>query len=107
MEANGLIAVLGLAWAALAMAGYVCAAIAVVKMFQNDDRAWGIVSILTFPLPIVALVRTWLKRDDWQARGLALTWLGVVAAGVFLTVGAATFLRVYIGDLTLVTEEVR
>lgn len=74
----------------LGLVGLICAIIVIVKMFQNDQTAMGIVTILLFCLGIgqfVTLIIGWMKSTEWNIKNMMLVYTVAFFLGPALVVG--------------------
>ena len=79
----------------VSLGALVCYVLCVVKMFQNQDTTYGILSLVLLLCgigPLVALVRAYQMRDEWDIRNIVNIWLGIVAVNIVLAVVQYGFL---------------
>ena len=64
----------------LGLVAFVCFVMIVIKMFQNNQTALGIISILTIFCAgigyLVALIFGWTKSKEWNIKGLMAAYTG-------------------------------
>ena len=76
--------------AVLGLISLICFVFVLVKMFQNNDTAIGVVTIVTFCFGIgqfVALIFGWMKAREWNIKGLMVTYT-IALLGSMLIGGA-------------------
>jgi hypothetical protein len=73
-----MIALNAISWI-LGLVVLVCFILVIVKMFQNGDTTWGIISLvglLCFCLPgfLIAFIRGWMKSREWNISTIMILW---------------------------------
>jgi drug/metabolite transporter (DMT)-like permease len=73
---------------------FVCYLIVVVKMFQHNEAALGILALIGFFVfglgYLFALIFGWSKSSDWNIRPVMLVW----TLAYFITVGLVVYMNV-------------
>ena len=83
----------------------VCYIMTVVKMFQNQDTTYGILSLVLLPCGIgalLALIRAWQMKEEWDMANIVNIWLAAIVINILLNIGYFTF-----GAASVIPQQVR